>query len=208
MEPDKRLFFPAIERNKNYIGKVLKSLLPEQGTVLEIGSGSGEHGVIFQKRFPKLLWQTSDPNPMHRASIREWIKYEDLTSKMPIPLDINVNQRPWIISKKILLSLKCIISINMIHAASWDCTESLFGEAKYLLKKKQHLLLYGPFKIKGENISESNFIFDKSLKEENKDWGIRDLLDVKNEAKRNNFILTEIINMPANNHSLIFELEK
>ena len=40
----------------------------EKGTdfFLEIGSGSVEHGVVFQKRFPKIIWQTSDPNLVHR----------------------------------------------------------------------------------------------------------------------------------------------
>ena len=57
---------------------------------MEIGSGSGEHGVSFQKRFPKIIWQTSDPELLHRKSISSWIEYEDLTKKMPQPLEIDV----------------------------------------------------------------------------------------------------------------------
>ena len=53
---DNRLFFSATQRNKDCIGDVLSKIL-KKGSVLEIGSGSGEHGVFFQKRFPGIIWQ-------------------------------------------------------------------------------------------------------------------------------------------------------
>ena len=65
---------------------------------MEIGSGSGEHGVFFQKRFPGIIWQTSDPELVHRKSISSWIEYEDLSKKMPQPLEIDVEKIPWILS--------------------------------------------------------------------------------------------------------------
>ena len=66
---DNRLFYPATQRNKIYIGDVLSEILLKKGFVLEIGSGSGEHGVEFQKRFPEIIWQTSDPKLEYRKSI-------------------------------------------------------------------------------------------------------------------------------------------
>ena len=62
---------------------------------MEIGSGSGEHGVVFQKRFPEIIWQTSDPELVHRKSISSWIEYEELNKKMPQPLEIDVEKIPW-----------------------------------------------------------------------------------------------------------------
>ena len=79
---DNRLFFSATLRNRDCIGDVLSRII-KKGSVLEIGSGSGEHGVFFQKRFPEIIWQTSDPELEHRKSISSWIEYEDLTKKMP-----------------------------------------------------------------------------------------------------------------------------
>ena len=67
---DKRLFFSATKRNKDFIGDVLSRIIKKDGLILEIGSGSGEHGVFFQKRFPEIIWQTSDPELAHRKSIR------------------------------------------------------------------------------------------------------------------------------------------
>ena len=73
---DNRLFFPATKRNRNSIGDVLSRIIQKSGSILEIGSGSGEHGVAFQKRFPETIWQTSDPDLRHRQSIISWIYYE------------------------------------------------------------------------------------------------------------------------------------
>ena len=88
---DNRLFFSATQRNRDCIGDVLSRII-KKGSVLEIGSGSGEHGVAFQKRFPKIIWQTSDPELLHRKSISSWIEYEGLTKKMPPPLEIDVEK--------------------------------------------------------------------------------------------------------------------
>ena len=85
---DNRLFFPATERNRESIREVLSRILIPKGFVLEIGSGSGEHGVAFQKSFPEITWQSSDPEITHRNSISSWIDHEELNLKMPQPLDI------------------------------------------------------------------------------------------------------------------------
>ena len=119
---DNRLFFSATERNGESIGKVLSSILLPEGCILEIGSGSGEHGVVFQKRFPEIIWQTSDPELIHRNSISSWINHEELNFKMPQPLAIDVEKTPWEIPSKLRLSLQAVISINMIHIASWNYT--------------------------------------------------------------------------------------
>ena len=92
---DKRLFFSSTQRNSNFIGDVLSRIIKKDGLILEIGSGSGEHGVIFQKRFPGITWQTSDPDLMHRKSINSWIKYEELNEKMPQPLNLDLENIPW-----------------------------------------------------------------------------------------------------------------
>ena len=92
---DQRLFFPATERNREPISDLLETLLPADGSVLELASGSGEHAITFQRRFPQLLWQASDPDPDHRASINAWIRHAELTGVMPDALDLDVEQRPF-----------------------------------------------------------------------------------------------------------------
>ncbi len=201
---DNRLFFPATERNKDSIAEVLSRILLKKGYILEIGSGSGEHAIKFQKCFPELTWQSSDPELIHRKSISSWIEHEELNLKMPQPLDIDVEKIPWEIPSELLPSIQGIISINMIHIASWNCTKSLFNESGNLLKNGQFLMLYGPFKIGGKHISQSNELFDISLKMQNVSWGVRDLGEVSEEANKNDFIEEELIRMPANNFSVIY----
>ena len=132
---DNRLFFSATQRNKDSIADVLSRIIKKNGSILEIGSGSGEHGVIFQKRFPEIVWQTSDPDLLHRKSISSWIEYEKLNKKMPQPLVLDVENIPWKIPLKLAHSLQGIVSINMIHVAPWTSTVALFKESGTLLKK-------------------------------------------------------------------------
>ena len=200
---DNRLFFSATLRNRDCIGDVLSGII-KKGSVLEIGSGSGEHGVFFQKRFPGIIWQTSDPELVHRKSISSWIEYEDLTKKMPQPLEIDVEKIPWKIPLELANSLQGIVSINMIHVAEWSCTVALLRESAKLLNKGQFLMLYGPFKIGNKHTSRSNYLFDNSLKMQNDFWGIRNLEEVSFEAKKNGFFQEDIIRMPANNFSIIY----
>ncbi len=201
---DNRLFFPATARNREAIGKVLSRILLKGGYVLEVGSGSGEHGVVFQKSFPEVTWQSSDPELSHRKSISSWIDHEELNFTMPQPLNIHVEKTPWDIPSELLTSLQGIISINMIHVATWNCTKSLLKESGKLLKKGQFLMLYGPFKIGNKHISPSNDLFDSSLKMQNKYWGVRDLEKVNEEASNNGFIKEDLIYMPSNNLSVIY----
>ncbi len=202
---DDRFFFPATLRNRAPIGDVLMKILPKNGIVLEIASGSGEHGITFQKKFPNICWQTSDPDPSCRKSIKAWIDHEGLSGKMPMPLDLDVLKRPWQLSSEFKSSLRAIICINMIHISPWCCTKALFQEAETCLEKDQLLMLYGPFKISGEHISASNYNFDKTLRSQNSLWGVRDLDDISEIAKTHKLEMVEKIIMPANNLSVIFQ---
>ena len=203
---DNRLNFPATARNRDFIAAVLSNHISPNSVFLEIASGSGEHGVFFQKKFPSIIWQTSDPVLAHRSSINSWINHEGLTSKMPLPIDLDVEKRPWPITKQLKSLIKGIVCINMIHISPWSCTKALFEESKSYLNKKQFLMLYGPFFRKDKQTSSSNLNFDKSLKSQNPLWGLRHLENINKIAFENGFVLEEIIEMPANNLSVIYRI--
>ena len=206
INPDNRLTFPATTRNRNSIAAVLSNFISPESLILEIASGSGEHGVFFQKKFPSITWQTSDPELLHRKSINSWIKHEELFSKMPEPLDIDVEMRPWPITEKLKSLIKGIVCINMIHISPWTCTKALFEESKSYLDPNYFLMLYGPFLQKNSQTSQSNLIFDQSLKHQNPLWGLRQLEEVNKLAIENGFKQDNIIEMPANNLSVIYRL--
>ena len=204
LNPDNRLYFPATTRNRYSIAEVLSNYISPNSLFLEIASGSGEHGVFFQKKFPSIIWQTSDPEFVHRKSINSWIKHEGLFSKMPEPLDLDVEMRPWPITKQVESLIKGIVCINMIHISPWSCTKALFEQSKRYLDQNKFLMLYGPFLRKKIQTSESNLIFDKSLKLQNPLWGLRQLDEVNKLALENGFKQDKFIEMPANNLSVIY----
>ena len=201
-----RLKFSATLRNRDSIAEVLTKYIPPKGVLLEIASGSGEHGVFFQESFPSITWQTSDPEESHRKSISSWIDHHGLTSMMPDPLNIDVEKSPWPIPNQIRFLIKGIVCINMIHISPWSCTKALFEESKKILKGNHFLMLYGPFFRFNKKNSESNLVFDQSLKSQNLLWGIRQLERVDEIAFEHGFEQEKIIEMPANNLSVIYRL--
>ena len=205
---DDRINFPATKRNRDSIAAVLSDHIHPNSLLLEIASGSGEHGVFFQKKFPSIMWQTSDPKLINRKSISSWIEHYGLSSKMPEPLDLDVEIRPWPITKQIRSLIKGIICINMIHISPWSCTKALFEESKNNLATNHFLMLYGPFLRKDKQNSQSNLNFDHFLKSQNRLWGLRHLDEVKQLALKNGFEVENVIEMPANNLSVIFRLNQ
>ena len=201
-----RLHFPATSRNRESISRVLRNYIPDNGVLLEIASGSGEHGVFFQEYFPSTIWQTSDPEEVHRNSIISWIYHQGLSSKMPEPLDIDVEKRPWPITSELRSLIRGIICINMIHISPWSCTEALFEESRNNLDNNQFLILYGPFLRSDKEVAQSNLNFDLSLKLQNSKWGLRQLEKINEIALINGFEQEELIEMPSNNLSVIYRV--
>ncbi len=194
---DQRLIFPATQRNRVPIGDVLAEQLPSKGLILEIASGSGEHGVTFQKRFPELTWQCSDPDPEHCRSINSWIRHEQLTQTMPAALQLDVRDTSW--PQQLGEPAQAVVAINLLHISAWDCTTALFKQSAAVLPSGGKVCVYGPFSIDGRQVSESNRSFDASLRERNPSWGVRDQTAVLKQATNEGLALQNITLMPANN---------
>ena len=202
---DQRLFFPATERNRGPIGDLLERMLPAQGVVLELASGSGEHAVAFQQRFPGLRWQASDPNPDHRSSINSWIRHAGLDHVMPHALDLDVEQRPWSLPSHVTDDLKAMVCINLLHISPAGCTEALLQEACERLPKDGLLIIYGPFCRNGRQTSASNAAFDVSLRQRNPQWGLRDLQWIDSLLGPLPMNAIGCHAMPANNNTLVLK---
>ena len=202
---DQRLFFPATERNREPIGNLLSQLLPASGAVLELASGSGEHAVCFQQRFPHLHWQASDPDPDHRASINAWIRHQGLDGVMPKALDLDVQQRPWALPSSLEHNLCAMVCINLLHISASVCTEALVLEASQRLPCDGLLIIYGPFRRAGVQTSASNAAFDASLRQRNPSWGLRDVAWIEALIKPLPFDQIDCRTMPANNLTLVLK---
>jgi SAM-dependent methyltransferase len=198
---DGRQFSPSAARNSGPIREVLERVLPRGGTALEIGSGTGEHVVCFAKALPGLLWQPSDPDPASRASIEAWIAAEGLAN-VRSPVAIDTRQAIWGVEDD--APFAAMISLNMIHIAPWESALGLLAGAGRLLRPDGILYLYGPFMRSGAHTAPSNAAFDADLKRRDPRWGVRDIDDLVREAANHGLRLREVIEMPANNLSLVF----
>jgi cyclopropane fatty-acyl-phospholipid synthase-like methyltransferase len=195
---DARRHAPATTRNREPILAVLARVLPAGGHVLEIASGSGEHATYFAARLPGLTWQPSDPDPDARSSIDAHRVAAGVENVQPaLPLD--VMREPWPID-----GVDAIVCINMIHIAPWAACEALFSGASKRLSPRGVLFLYGPYKRGGAHTAPSNEAFDESLRARDPSWGVRDLEAVTKVARDHDFTLEEVVEMPANNLSVVF----
>jgi len=189
---------PATERNREAILEVLREVLPASGTVLEIASGTGQHAAFFASRLAPLAWQPSDPDPELRQSIVAWAETTDGPPLPPLALDA---LRPDLWRD---LEVDAIVSINLLHIAPWAATEGLMAGAGRLLAPGAPLVIYGPFMRDGKHTAESNEAFDATLKAQDSAWGVRDVVDVTNAAVAEGLTPDGVIEMPANNLTLVF----
>jgi SAM-dependent methyltransferase len=188
---------PAAERNKDPILEVLRRVLPDTGLVLEIASGTGQHIVHFGAALPKLAWQPSDPDPEMRASVAAWIAETGLPNVRQ-PLAIDVRDEQWPVEHA-----DAVVSINMIHIAPWVATVGLMRGAGRLLPANGALVLYGPYKRGGCHTAPSNAAFDAQMRASNAEWGVRDLEAVVDAARPQGLELEEVVEMPANNLTVV-----
>ena len=193
---DGRRHSASAERNRGPILEVLRRVLPREGLVLEIASGTGQHVVHFARELPRLEWQPSDADAELRRSVSEWIRAEALPNvRAPIALD--VRDRPWPIERA-----DAILCINMIHVAPWAATGALFEGAESVRPKV--VVLYGPYRRDGAHTAPSNAAFDAQLRANDPSWGVRDMEAVTEIAGAHGFELADTVPMPANNFTLVF----
>ena len=192
------LSHPAAMRNREFIADVLRSVLPDSGVVLEVGSGTGVHVAHFAKKFKNLTFQPTERDPSKLESIKAWIDETSLSNiRQPFAFDIVEDEAP-------IEKADAIISANVIHIAPWAVTVAFFDLARQLLPSDAPLFFYGPFFQRDVETSQGNKDFDAKLKAENPGGGLRHIDDMTALGIEKGFTPPMIIEMPANNLSVIF----
>ena len=207
VEPDGRLDAAAFHRNHAPIWAVLQRFLAgKSGDVVEVGSGTGQHVVHFAKHTPGIVWWPSDLNESHLKSIEAWRAHAALAN-IRSPLRIDLTDPAWCPAMHDgngPAELLAVFCANVIHIAPWRVAEGLFAGAGRYLRGDGLLFLYGPFKREGKHTAMSNAVFDTSLREQDAEWGVRDIADVEKLAATVGLVLIETVPMPANNMILVF----
>ena len=189
---------PAAIRNRDAILQVLRQELADAQTVLEIGSGTGQHAVHFAAALPELSWQTSDLAENHEA-IHYWIEHAGLANVLsPLLLDVS---SPGALNTR----YSAVFSANTAHIMSADSVFEMFTLVGRTLALDGNFLLYGPFKLEGHFTSDSNRLFDESLRAQDSEMGVRDLEWLDDLGLRNGLVLAKRFAMPANNMLVIWQ---
>ena len=187
----------ACENNKGPILERLREIFNAPGTVLEIGTGTGQHAVHFAAAMPHLQWQPTDhPMAAHLAVAR--LDQAALPNILPMR-ELDVGNTPWPSQE-----FRWVFSANTAHIMAWTEVEQMFQGIGAGLPEDGAFCLYGPFRHQGKFTSESNQAFDQSLRSNAPHMGIRDIEDVSALAEAVGLVLREDYAMPANNEILVF----
>jgi len=187
----------SCDRNRDPILEVLLRHFGDRRSVLEIGSGTGQHAVYFAAALPHLVWQTSDM-PENLPGITAWLDEAGL-SNTPRPVALDV-QGAWPEGP-----FDAVFSANTLHIMSWPEVEQLFRVLPGVTTEDARLAVYGPFNYGGRFTSASNEAFEGWLRKRGPHMGIRDFEAVDRLASQAGFRLREDVPMPANNRLLVWQ---
>ena len=188
----------SCDQNREPILAVIQPLLADCGSVLEIGSRTGQHAVFFAENMPRLVWHTSDCEQYHDG-IKQWLQEARLdNTRAPITLDVSTSKWPR-------HTFDAVFSANTVHIMHWPEVEAMFSGVATVLKSGGKFLLYGPFNYNGRYTSESNASFDSRLKDRDPESGIKNFEDLDRLAQQAGLRLRNDYEMPANNRILYWE---
>lgn len=191
-------FSPASERNRDPILAVLAVHFADRASVLEIGSGTGQHAVHFAAALPWLVWQASE-RVENLAGLRAWLD-EAALSNTPAPLLLDVARGPWPSHR-----FDAVFTANTLHIMAWSEVQAFFQALPAITCSDAKLVVYGPFNESGRATSASNAAFDGSLRERAAHMGLRDVEAVDALATQAGFTLIDDRPMPANNRCRVWQ---
>lgn len=193
-----RPYAESCDENKQAILDVIKQVFCNSGTLLEIGSGTGQHAVYFSQHLPHLNWQPTEMEENIEA-IKLWMQDAD-HDRIAHPQVLDVSHQAWSFS-----DIDYVFTANTTHIVSWSHVMSMFNGVAQILKSGGQFAQYGPFNYNGEYTSESNARFDQWLKGRDAQSGIRNFQDLEQLAAVNGMTLVKDYEMPANNRILVWK---
>jgi cyclopropane fatty-acyl-phospholipid synthase-like methyltransferase len=192
----KTVLMRCLQRNSGPILQVITPILADSKSLLEIGSGTGQHAVTFAQQLPHLQWQTSD-RPEYHPGILAWLDEAALPNVLP-PLELNIGKNPWPERQ-----FDAVFTANTCHIMAWEEVQLMFAGVATVLAAGGQFCIYGPFNYAGQFTSASNQQFDTSLKQQAPHMGIREIEKIVELATQHDMRLQDDFAMPANNRLLV-----
>jgi cyclopropane fatty-acyl-phospholipid synthase-like methyltransferase len=189
----------SCDQNKLHILEVLAPYLEDGINVLEIGSGTGQHGLFFASEAAQITWQASDLAG-NLPGIRAWQAASNLPN-LPNPVELDVTGH-W--PEQVY---ELLFSANTFHIMNREQVEQCLLHSVDCLKPGGHFVVYGPFNYGGNYTSDSNERFDCWLNSRDPESGIKDFEWLESIANRAGYRLIADIAMPANNRTLVWRYE-
>ncbi len=188
---------PACQRNQKSILAVIQALLAKSQSLLEIGSGTGQHAIYFAPALPQLTWQASDLQSQ-LPGINAWVNEAKLDNLPdPISLDVRTDEIPQ-------GRYDAIFTANTLHIMPWKTVEVLLLKVAQALSTGGLFIVYGPFNFEGTYSSDSNRDFDAFLKSRDANQGIRHFEEIVSICEQHQLQVLEKYAMPAQNFILVF----
>eukprot|EP00960_Hanusia_phi_P067353 766608-Hanusia_phi.AAC.3 len=130
----------------------MKTLVPkEEGKVLAVAEGSGQHVSSFAKEFPHLKFVATDLGSKAIASIRAYVQEEGVSNVVAMEqLDMTADNRWEDKSWAGPASFDLVYAVNLTHISPWAASLGLLATAARLLREGGVLMVYGPFKVDGK----------------------------------------------------------
>jgi SAM-dependent methyltransferase len=188
----------AAERNKAPILQVIAAEFAQTRSVLEIGSGTGQHALHFSAHLPHLSWQPSDTGD-YLPALRARLQQEGAANLQPV-MELDVRTQPWPVA-----GVDGVFTANTLHIMSWTSVEDFFAGVGHVLGRPGVLCIYGPFRYGERYTSESNARFDEFLRVRDPDSGLRDAHELDELARRQGLELAADHPLPANNQLRVWK---
>jgi SAM-dependent methyltransferase len=190
----------SAEQNQGPILGVLREWFTEPGSVLEVGSGTGQHAVHFAAAMPHLVWQPTDVEGRIEG-IEAWRLDADLANLRPArSLDAG---GIWPSER-----YEYAFTANTAHIMHWPEVLAMLAGVAGVLRDGGIFAMYGPFARGGRHTALSNLEFDRSLRRMDPGMGVRDMDDLRREALPHGLHLVKVVSMPADNFTLIWRRQQ
>ena len=191
----------ACQNNQEPILSVLKTHLKNSKSVLEIGSGTGQHAVYFAENLPHLSWQTSDL-PENHTGIKAWLADYSGANVAP-PIALNAASSDWSALTP-SIAIDTVFTANTLHIMAWPEVQNFIANLDNIIPVGGRFIVYGPFNYKGQFTSDSNARFNDWLKQQAAHRAIRDIEAIIGLAEKSGLELQYDHELPANNRCLVF----